>query len=190
MAIKILFGLGNVGDDYKNTRHNAGVIVLKNLASIRGAEFSKNKFCNAEIAKIISGTSVVVLAFCNGYMNNSGDGLKRVMSFFKFEPSEVGVIYDDITLPVGRVKLSQGGSSAGHNGVGDIMRKIGNDFVRIRIGIGSKQHKAMALSDHVLGRLSAEDVETIKAFDVCSCVDVLVSQGVAKAQNIFNRTEE
>jgi len=189
MSIKILFGLGNIGDEYLQTRHNAGVIVLKNLAQIRGVEFAKNKFCNAEIAKIMSASHSIILAFCQGYMNNSGVGVKKVLSFFKFAPNEVGVIYDDITLPVGRVKISQGGSSGGHNGINDIMQKIGNDFARIRIGIGSKQHKAMALSDHVLGKLSAEDIEAFKAFDICSCVDMLVSEGIAKTQNTFNRTD-
>ena len=184
MSIKILFGLGNIGKEYVQTRHNAGVIVLKNFAELRGAGFSKNKFCNAEIAKVISNSKVIVLAFCQGYMNNSGIGVKDVLSFFKFEPDEVGVIYDDITLPVGRVKLSQGGSSGGHNGVNDIMQKIGNEFIRIRIGIGSKQHKAMALSDHVLGKLSNDDILAFKSFDICSCIETLTSQGLAKAQNI------
>ena len=186
MSIKILFGLGNIGDEYAQTRHNAGVIVLKNFAELRSAEFSKNKFCNADVAKANSSIGMITLAFCRGYMNNSGDGIKKVLSFFKFAPNEIGVIYDDITLPVGRVKISQGGSCGGHNGVDDIIRKVGNDFVRIRVGIGSKQHKAMVLSDHVLGKLTAEDIASLKAFDICSCVDVLLSQGLAKAQNIFN----
>lgn len=190
MSIKIIFGLGNVGAEYATTRHNAGAIVLRNLADLVSAEFVKNKFCNADITKLKVGADIVVLAFCNGYMNNSGEGVKKALAFYKIKPNEVAVVYDDISLDVGRVKISVGGSSGGHNGVADIMQKIGNDFVRIRVGIGAKPFKEMPLADYVLGKLSESDIKVIKAFDIKTCFAVLVSQGVAQVQNMFNRKLE
>ena len=190
MSIKIIFGLGNIGAEYATTRHNAGAIVLRNLADLCSAEFVKNKFCNADITKLRVGTDIVVLAFCNGYMNNSGEGVKKALAFYKVKPNEVAVIYDDISLDVGRVKISVGGSSGGHNGVADIMQKIGNDFVRIRIGIGAKTFKEMPLADYVLGKLSESDIKAIKSFDIKTCFAVLVAEGVAQVQNIFNRKVE
>ena len=190
MSIKIIFGLGNVGAEYATTRHNAGAIVLRNLADLVSAEFVKNKFCNADITKLKVGADIVVLAFCNGYMNNSGEGVKKALAFYKIKTNEVAVVYDDISLDVGRVKISVGGSSGGHNGVADIMQKIGNDFVRIRVGIGAKPFKEMPLADYVLGKLSESDIKAIKAFDIKTCFAVLVSQGVAQVQNMFNRKLE
>ncbi len=188
MSIKILFGLCNSGAQYVNTRHNAGAIVLERVADSYGAQFVKNKFCGASLAKIGVGGSQTYLALCDGFMNESGVGVKKVMSFLKVSSSsEVAVVYDDITLPVGRFKVSVGGSSGGHNGVSDVMARIGNEFARIRIGIGAKPYKTMDLADYVLGKLPEDDVRAISSLDTDDCVDVLLTQGVEKAQNLFNR---
>lgn len=187
MSIKILFGLGNSGAEYAATRHNAGAILLKALADKFGAEFSKNKYCNAMTAKIRFSSEEVALAFCLGYMNNSGEGVGRVLSFYKLSAAEAAVIYDDINLELGRVKISLGGSSGGHNGVNDIIGRVGNDFVRIRMGVGAKVCKEMDLSDHVLGKMSPEEIAKITAFDIAGCAETLVLRGLERAQNEFNR---
>ncbi len=189
MSIKILFGLGNSGAEYANTRHNVGAMALEQIAQARGVQFLKNKFCGAMLAKVDSNGRQFYLAFCDGFMNNSGVGIKKVLSFLKISSlAEVAVVYDDITLPVGRFKISVGGSSGGHNGVNDIMSRLGNDFARIKIGIGAKPFKTMDLADYVLGKLSDEDASSIKSLNIGECVDTLVAQGVEKAQNLFNRT--
>lgn len=189
MSIKILFGLGNSEAVYAATRHNVGALLLKSVADKCGAEFSHNKFCNAQIAKVRFGASAVVLAFCCGYMNNSGIGVGRVLSFYKMASSEAAVIYDDISLELGRVKITLGGSSGGHNGVNDIIGRVGNDFVRLRMGVGSKPFKEMDLADHVLGKMTAYEMEKIASFDICGCVETLVLGGLARAQNVYNRAE-
>ncbi len=189
MSIKVIFGLGNTGAEYACTRHNAGQIALGVLADSFGATFSENKFCNARVAKIGLGGSGVWLVFCNGYMNNSGEGAKKASAFFGVGGGEIAVIYDDITLPVGRMKLTKGGSSGGHNGVADIMERLGNDFVRIRMGIGAKPFKQMDLADFVLGRLPEADLAAIRAADIKKCVETLVLGGLERAQNEFNRIE-
>ena len=189
MSIKVIFGLGNTGAEYACTRHNAGQIALGVLADSFGATFSENKFCNARVAKIGLGGSGVWLVFCNGYMNNSGEGAKKASAFFGVGGGEIAVIYDDITLPVGRMKLTKGGSSGGHNGVADIMERLGNDFVRIRMGIGAKPFKQMDLADFVLGRLPEADLAAIRAADIKKCVETLVLGGLERAQNEFHRIE-
>lgn len=189
MSIKVIFGLGNTGAEYACTRHNAGQIALGVLADSFGATFSENKFCNARVAKINLGGGAVWLVFCNGYMNNSGEGAKKAAAFFGVGGGETAVIYDDITLPVGRMKLTKGGSSGGHNGVADIMDRLGNDFVRIRMGIGAKPFKQMDLADFVLGKLPEADLAAIRAADIRKCVETLVLRGLERAQNEFNRTE-
>ena len=188
MSVKIIFGLGNTGVDYLGTRHNTGAMLLKKLADATGAVFVKNKYCGAFVAKAAVAGDTALLAFCDGYMNNSGEGVKKTLAFFKIQPNQTAVIYDDITLPVGRVKLSLGGSCGGHNGVDDVMQKIGNGFVRIRVGIGAKPFKQMSLADYVLSPLSESDTDAIMSVDIKAIVSDMISKGLDKAQNIHNRT--
>lgn len=187
MSIKVIFGLGNTGAAYAGTRHNTGAMFLMRLANAYGGHFAKNKYCAAFVAKVKICSADVVLAFCDGYMNNSGDGVAKTLSFLKVKPAETAVIYDDITLDAGRVKLSQGGSSGGHNGVASVMDRIGNDFVRIRIGIGAKPFKEMPLADYVLGKIPDDDWLLMKGVDICAIAEAIVRDGIAKAQNVFNR---
>lgn len=196
MSIKLVIGLGNAGAQYERTRHNAGRIVLARLAgeiserSGNSVVFSSNKYCAAALAKCSIGSQELILACADGFMNNSGVNLKNILKFLKLDISETAVIYDDITLDVGRMKLSKGGSAGGHNGVLDIMEHCGNEFVRIRVGIGGKLDKRMDLADHVLGRLSQEDFEKVCGAKIFECVSLLVSKGLEAAQNVVNRTSQ
>jgi len=187
MLLKIAIGLGNSGAEYSNTRHNAGEIILKRFARECGAEFSYNKYCRAWTAKAEVRSKPLILAFADGFMNLSGEGASKILSHFKLQTSEAAVIYDDISLEVGRMKLSLGGSSGGHNGVSDIMNKCGNDFARIRIGIGAKADPRMDLADHVLGRIEPQYLELIDKIKIRECIETIVSNGFEAAQNAFNR---
>ena len=187
MSLKIAIGLGNTGAEYVGTRHNAGESVLREVARECGADFLHDKYCAAQIAKVSVASKPLVLAFADGYMNSSGVGVAKILKFFKFDISEAAVIYDDITLDVGRMKLSVGGSSGGHNGVADVMAKCGNGFARIRIGIGAKPYKSMDLADYVLGRLDESDAAAIKSLDVKGCLTLLLTKGFEGAQNVVNR---
>ncbi len=193
MSIKLVIGLGNTGAQYERTRHNAGAILLRKLAEAISEKsgnpvvFAANKYCAASIAKCTLASRELILARADGFMNNSGANLKNILRFLKLDISETAVIYDDITLDVGRIKLSQGGSAGGHNGVADIIDRCGNDFVRIRVGIGGKLDKRMDLADHVLGRLDSADFEKVEDAKIFDCVLLLVEKGLQSAQNVVNR---
>ncbi len=189
MSLKIAVGLGNTGVEYARTRHNVGAMVVEQIARECGAEFSHSKYCAARLAKIQVGTKPVLLAVLDGYMNLSGSGLAKILSFTKFSIADVAVFYDDINLEVGRMKLSLGGSAGGHNGVADIMSKCGNAFARFRIGIGLKPDKRMDLADFVLSKMSEGDLATTKLIDAKGAFVMSVVKGFEAAQNIYNRHE-
>ena len=149
-----------------------------------------DKYANAYLAKGSIAGKPLAFAFAEGYMNESGRGLARILKRLKADISSVAVIYDDITIGVGRMKLSRGGSSGGHNGVADIMEFCGNSFVRVRIGVGAKADKRMDLADHVLGKLSEADLAAISALPVRECFSLLLSKGLEAAQNEINRRAE
>ena len=188
MSVNIAVGLGNSEARYALTRHNAGAIVLEGLAKSCGVPFMRfNKYANAYLAKGSIGSCDLTFAFAEGYMNESGKSLAKILKYLKADISSVAVIYDDITLEVGRMKLTVGGSSGGHNGVADIMECCGNSFARIRIGVGAKADKRMDLADHVLGKLSDPDLAAIGNLPVKLCFELLVSKGIEAAQNVINR---
>ncbi len=187
MSVRVVMGLGNFGVEYDGTRHNVGASLVRRLAAGCGAEFSRNKYCGAYVAKIDLRGRGVVLAFSDSYMNLSGVCLGKILRFYNVACSECAVVHDDISFEVGRVKLSVGGSSGGHNGVEDIMSRCGNEFVRVRVGIGGKPDPRMDLADYVLGRLDEIDAAKIDLVDIGACVGALVSGGVQAAQNLFNR---
>lgn len=155
MSVNLAVGLGNSESRYALTRHNAGAIVLERLAKSCGVECMRfDKYANAYLARGSIAGRPLGFAFSEGFMNESGRGLAKILRRLKADISSVAVIYDDITIGVGRMKLSKGGSSGGHNGVADIMEFCGNSFVRVRIGVGAKADKRMDLADHVLGATS------------------------------------
>lgn len=191
MSVNLAVGLGNSEARYALTRHNAGALALERLAKSCGVECMRfDKYANAYLAKGSIAGKPLDFAFAEGYMNESGRGLARILKRLKADISSVAVIYDDITIGVGRMKLSRGGSSGGHNGVADIMEFCGNSFVRVRIGVGAKADKRMDLADHVLGKLSEADLAAISALPVRECFSLLLSKGLEAAQNEINRRAE
>lgn len=191
MSVNLAVGLGNSEARYALTRHNAGALALERLAKSCGVECMRfDKYANAYLAKGSIAGKPLAFAFAEGYMNESGRGLARILKRLKADISSVAVIYDDITIGVGRMKLSRGGSSGGHNGVADIMEFCGNSFVRVRIGVGAKADKRMDLADHVLGKLSEADLAAISALPVRECFSLLISKGLEAAQNEINRRAE
>lgn len=191
MSVNLAVGLGNSEARYALTRHNAGALALERLAKSCGVECMRfDKYAKAYLAKGSIAGKPLAFAFAEGYMNESGRGLARILKRLKADISSVAVIYDDITIGVGRMKLSRGGSSGGHNGVADIMEFCGNSFVRVRIGVGAKADKRMDLADHVLGKLSEADLAAISALPVRECFSLLLSKGLEAAQNEINRRAE
>lgn len=189
MSIRLAIGLGNMGSKYNSTRHNLGMEAVAVLGKNFGANFVRNKYCAAYLGKGVVAGSEVIFAAAEGYMNESGVNLANILRFLKLSISEVVVIYDDITLESGKMKLSLGGSAGGHNGVSDVINRCGNDFLRMRIGLGGKPYKNMNLADYVLGVLSPQEqanFETLKP-KLIEAFEVIVSRGIVVAQNRYNQ---
>jgi PTH1 family peptidyl-tRNA hydrolase len=144
--MRLLVGLGNPGDQYAKTRHNIGFRVLDSL----GLDFHKG------FLGLIAKDGDRIYLKPQTYMNRSGDSVLAALSFHKIKPEDLLVIHDELDLPFGTIKLKKGGGHAGHNGLRDIMRVIGPEFSRIRVGIGKPQHKTQ-VADYVLSNFSAQE---------------------------------
>lgn len=188
----VIVGLGNPGKKYENTRHNVGFMAIDALAEKYGISISEKKH------KALCGTGViegvkVLLVKPQTFMNLSGESVGDVMNFYKLDPEEeMMVIYDDISLAPGNIRIRKKGSAGGHNGIKSLIAHTGTQgFMRIKIGVGEKP-SGWDLADYVLGHFTEEDTIKLKEImpDVISAV-VLMAQGeVQKAMNDFNAKKQ
>ncbi|WP_191600630.1 aminoacyl-tRNA hydrolase [Marinomonas algicola] len=150
-SFKLLVGLGNPGAEYDNTRHNAGAQYIKALAQQSQCLLRFEKKFSGEFGKVSIGGKECYLLIPTTYMNLSGSAVQALCQFYKIQPQEVFVIHDELDLPPGTAKLKVGGGHGGHNGLKDIISKLGNnrDFGRLRIGIGHPGH-ASKVAGYVL----------------------------------------
>ncbi|MDS0525308.1 aminoacyl-tRNA hydrolase [Clostridium sp. SHJSY1] len=181
----LIVGLGNPGREYENTRHNIGFDAIDVIAKRYNIEVSRIKFKGVYGEGFI-GSEKVMLLKPTTYMNLSGESVREVMDFYKLSKEQVLVIYDDISLEVGRLRIREKGSAGGHNGIKSIISHLGTDvFSRIKIGVGQPDGN---LVNHVLGNFSKEDRkyldEVLSA--VVSATDVIVHEDTKKAMNEFN----
>lgn len=188
MAVSVIAGLGNPGSQYRYTRHNIGFEVVEALAASQGALWKEEKRFLCQLARVSLAGQAVTLVKPQTFMNDSGRSLGLLMRFLKLPVSDLCVVYDDITLETGRLKLSLNGSAGGHNGISSILEHLGSGFVRYRIGIGSKGHPEMKLSDWVLGKQTTEEkaVHSARLPDYLAGLESLVSEGIERAMNQFN----
>lgn len=188
----VIAGLGNPGREYAGTRHNAGFSVIDELADKYNidVDIAKHK---ALCGKGQIEGQKVVLVKPQTFMNSSGESLREVVDFYKCDvSSEVLVIYDDITLDVGNIRVRKRGSAGGHNGMKSIIAHLGSeDFARIRIGIGEKPPR-MDLADWVLGRFAKEDGQNLEKArkSAIEAVEMILRDETDEAMNRFNRKEE
>ena len=162
MTFKAIIGLGNHGNEYKNTRHNIGFEIIDAFAeNFSENNWENNKKFGAFLKKIQLNNSQIILIKSTGFMNLSGRPLAKVCAFYKILPQEIVVICDDFTIDLAHVKLTERSGTAGHNGVANILECIGEGFVRFRVGIGQKPIKQMPLSDYVLSKFSQDEIDTI-----------------------------
>jgi PTH1 family peptidyl-tRNA hydrolase len=161
VALKLIVGLGNPGADYARTRHNVGFWFVDELARRVGGSFRTEPRHQGELAKIRLEGSELWLLKPMSFMNRSGGPVQSVASFYKFPVDSILVAYDDLDFPPGVVRLKQGGGAAGHNGIRDIAPQVGDQFWRMRIGIGHPGDRSAVLN-YVLGRPSAEDTRLIE----------------------------
>lgn len=186
--MKLIVGLGNPGKDYVHTRHNVGFDVLDVFALHHNIEILM-KQCKALVGSFNYSNEKIILAKPQTFMNESGQSVGELARYYGIEPSDIVIVYDDMDLPLGKIRIKPVGSSGGHNGMKSIIQHLHTtEYPRIRIGIG---HQGNAIN-HVLSRFSKKDREVID-FSVNRAVDALdmiVEQGLEPAMNAYNRAEE
>ncbi len=184
----IIVGLGNPGDKYANTRHNAGFLAIDRLADKLKVKINKIKF-KATTAEATIGDKKVLLMKPQTFMNLSGEAVIEAVNFYKVEPQNVIVLCDDISLAVGKIRTRAKGSHGGQNGLRNIIALLGSDeFPRVKIGIGGKPHPDYDLADWVLSAfVKDEEADMIKAFDNANgAAQEIVTGSVQSAMNKFN----
>lgn len=184
----IIAGLGNPSVKYKGTRHNMGYDVIDNIAERNDISMDTKKFKSLCGKGMIQGEKVLLIK-PETFMNLSGEAVRAAVEFYKINPEEeLIVIYDDISLDPGKLRIRAKGSAGGHNGIKNIISHIGTErFKRIKVGVGSKP-EGMDLADYVLGRFGKiERITVDKGIDdAARAVEVMIAEGIDKAMNLFN----
>jgi PTH1 family peptidyl-tRNA hydrolase len=182
----LIVGLGNPGNEYANTRHNAGFLAVEALLAAHGSKFSKLQ-CNALIDETAIGEHKVLVARPQTFMNNSGQAVKGLCKKYNFAPAAVLVIHDELDIAPGTLRLKLGGGHAGHNGLRSVSAAIGEDYMRLRVGIG-RPPGAMPADRYVLQRLSATGLEELKVDAACAAdvAQAVVIDGFVAAQNRYH----
>lgn len=191
----LIVGLGNPGREYAGTRHNVGFLVVDVLARRHGAGAFAAKF-KAEVAQAKVGGASALLLKPQTFMNLSGQAVQPAMAFYKVALEHVVVVHDDLDLELGQIKLKRGGSPAGHNGLKSIDSQIGQNYLRVRAGIGHPRSKAPegaaprtgGVVGHVLGGFKGKDAEeaAILVENCADAVEELIAGGLEKAQLRFH----
>ena len=184
----IIAGLGNPGQQYENTRHNAGFICLDYIANHLGVKVNKIKFKSLTGAAEIGGKGCLLLK-PSTFMNLSGQAVTEAMRFYKIPPEKTIIIFDDISLDVGKMRVRRKGSDGGQKGMQNIIYLSGSqDFPRIKIGIGKKPHEDYDLKDWVLSHFSEKDKKAIAEIlpNVFDAVGLIVGDNIDEAMNRFN----
>lgn len=183
----LIAGLGNPGSKYENTRHNMGFRTVELLAEQRGVKLNKVKFKSAYNIMEFAGARCLVMK-PQTYMNLSGEAVREAAQFYKIPADHVLVIFDDVSLPVGKLRVRPTGSAGGHNGIKNIIAHLGTqDFPRIKIGTGAPEDKD-GMIDWVIGVPSQKEREVLlesfkRAIEAAACV---IEHGCQRAMNDFN----
>ena len=184
----LIVGLGNPGKEYEKTRHNAGWRAIDILADKLGCKIDKAKFQGLYGQTKYAGGKLFLLKPLT-YMNLSGRSILQLSAYFHVPPQRIIVLFDDISLEPGRLRIRSDGSAGGHNGIKSIISELGSqDFPRVKIGVGAKAHSEQDLADWVLSGMSASDEKALvsaldRAADAALCI---IDNGVPEAANRFN----
>ena len=184
----LIVGLGNPDRKYENTRHNCGWLALDHIAEKLGCKVNKIKFKSFVGAASVGGKKVLLLTPTT-YMNNSGQAVVEAMNFYKIKPENVIVIFDDISLDVGKMRIRQKGSDGGQKGMRSIIYLSGSDaFPRIKIGIGAKPNPNWDLADWVLSKFTDDERKTLDTiFDnAYRAVEPILDGKIDRAMNLYN----
>ena len=184
----LIVGLGNPGREYERTRHNCGFRAVDLLAEKLGCKIDKLKFQGLYAQVNMDGGKLFLLK-PQTYMNLSGRSVLQLSAFFKIPPARIIVLFDDISLEPGRLRLRKDGSAGGHNGIKSIIQELGSqDFPRVKIGVGAKPHPDFDLADWVLSTFSAQEEKALgpaidRAADAALCI---MEKGIAEASNRYS----
>ncbi len=185
----MIVGLGNPGIQYDGTKHNIGFAAMDALCEKYECECKKMKF-NAYMGDTVIGNKRVLLLKPLTYMNNSGQAVGQASRFYKIDPPNILVMYDDISLDPGVIRIRRKGSAGGHNGIKDIIEVLGrDDFPRIKIGVGAKPHPDYDLKDWVLSKFAPEHREKVQTSlnNTVKAVNELLSRGIDSAMNKYSK---
>lgn len=184
----IIVGLGNPGVSYENTRHNAGFIAVSRLEEKLGFKVDRHKF-RALVGEVTVAEKRCLVMKPETFMNLSGEAVSEAADFYKIPPEKIIVMFDDISLEPGKLRIRRKGSAGGHNGIKSIIECLDSeDFPRIKLGVGSKPHKDYDLADWVLSRFSDDEMKLMlsAADNACKALEYIVSGQTDKAMNEFN----
>ena len=184
----LLVCLGNPGKEYEGTRHNIGFLAADELERRTGRRFNKLRW-RALTGEVELGGQRVLVVKPQTYMNLSGEAVKLAGGFYKIPPERILVLYDDVSLPLGKLRIRGSGSAGGHNGIKNIIAHLGTDaFPRIKVGVGAPDHPDRDMVSWVIGKFTPQERQVVdqavaKALDAAEC---LIAKGVHEAQNRFN----
>jgi peptidyl-tRNA hydrolase, PTH1 family len=190
--MKLVIGLGNPGAEYERTRHNVGFRVVDKLAAKHGWKWNERR-SRAVLASGTIGSEKVVLAKPLTFMNLSGQTVSELVRWYKLSPEDVLVVYDELDLPVGKIRLRAEGSAAGHNGLRDIIAHLHtNQFPRLRVGIGHPRSSRIRGRDHVLSAPSGDERILLETGEdrAVDAVEMAITQGLERAMNVVNTDPE
>ncbi len=185
--MKLIIGLGNVGGKYTFTRHNVGFMLADKLALNNGVEFRDNSKLKSLITKFYKDGEEFMLVKPTTYMNLSGEAMRAVIDYYKIEPKDMIIVYDDLSLDLGKIRFRANGSDGGHNGIKSVIKHLGSkDFARLKIGIGPQP--PIPAEAFVLQNFDSQSLEILK--DVLSKSEEAIfyyfKNGIAKTQNNYN----
>ena len=181
--------LGNPGLKYENTRHNAGFMTADALAKDKGVSINRSKY-KALTAECVIGDEKVLLMKPQTFMNLSGEAVAEAAKFYKIPPERVLVVSDDVSLPIGKLRIRQKGSAGGHNGLKSIISLLGSDaFPRIKVGVGAPPHPDYDMADWVLSVFKNQDAADMEASAkrAAQAVESYIVKGPEKTMNLFNQ---
>ena len=184
----MIVGLGNPGKDYEKTRHNVGFRSTDLLAGLLKTKIDRLKF--KALTRMVNYNGMkVLLVQPQTYMNLSGAAVSALASYYKVKPERILVIFDDISLPVGRIRIRKDGSAGGHNGIKSIIQSLGTDqFPRVKVGVGAKPHPDYDLADWVLSKFSAQEEKALGPAmeNAANAALMVLDQGTEKAASAYN----
>ena len=184
----LIVGLGNPGPKYEFTRHNAGFLCMDLLAQQLGVKIDRIKFKSVVADVAIEGSRCILMK-PQTFMNNSGEAVRDAANFYKIPPEHIIILFDDISLPPGKLRIRRKGSDGGHNGIKSILYLLGSDqFPRIKLGVGAKPRPDYDLADWVLGKFPPDDAKALadRCPDIAAAAKLIMDGKLGLAQSKYN----